>query len=83
MKIVFLGASSFGLRCLKEIFKIPECQVVGVVTSPQNLKISYNQKGVKNYLHESFEPLCNENSIPLIEIEDGMRDDKIFESFDQ
>lgn len=49
MKIVFLGASSFGLRCLNEIINIRGCEVVGVVTSPQNFKISYNPKGVKNF----------------------------------
>ena len=78
MKIVFLGASSFGLRCLNEIINIRGCEVVGVVTSPQNFKISYNPKGVKNYLHENFKPFCSNNNIPLLEIKDGMKDKELF-----
>ncbi len=28
-----------------------ETKAVGVVSSPPNLKMSYNPKGIKNYLH--------------------------------
>ena len=37
MKIVFIGAASFSLKCLKKIVSIPSCKVIGVITSSKNL----------------------------------------------
>ena len=47
VRIVFIGASGFGLQCLQEITSLEECEVVGVITAPSEFKISYSKHKVK------------------------------------
>lgn len=76
--IVFIGSSSFGLKCLKTLLDIEGIKVSGVVTAPQTFSISYNKQGVKNVLHANVGDLCEEKNIPVIEISDGMKGDNLF-----
>jgi len=72
--IVFIGASSFGLKCLERILERGECEVVGVITAPQKFKISYSKDSVTNYLYADFTEFCETREIPCITTETGMRD---------
>ena len=64
MKVVFTGASRFGLRCLASIRSLPCVDVVGVITNDQDFKISYAQQdGVNNVLHANFAEYAEEHDI--------------------
>lgn len=60
MRLVFFGASTFGLRCLATAAAIPECQVVGILTAPERFAISYRPEGVRNVLHADFSGLADQ-----------------------
>jgi len=79
MKVVFIGASQFGLKCLSAINNFNYCQVVGVVTAPKKFSISYQPEGVENVLHADFDSLSKSYDIPCITIDNGMKDDTLFE----
>ena len=79
MKIVFIGASKFGLRCLEDCLNIPEINIAGILTAPPLFKISYSKSKVNNILHADFEELAIKNEIPLMKIEDNMKSEKLFE----
>lgn len=54
MRVIFLGASKFGLRCLQKLYSVSECKVVGIVSGPANFAINYRGTGdtrVTNVLH--------------------------------
>lgn len=79
MKLVFIGASRFGLRCLEICLDLPGLQVVGIVSAPQKFPISYRPSGVVNVLHADVAELANARSIPLLMVENGMNAPSIFE----
>lgn len=74
MKIVFIGSSKFGLKCLKEVFNIPEVSVVGIITNPPTFSISYNKAGVTNVLHDDFHPFAEEKNIPIRDMITNMKE---------
>ena len=78
MKVVFIGASNFGLKCFKTLLKIKQCEVVGAITAPKNFKISYNPNGVKNFLHANLKDYCRSIEVPCYEITTGMKDESLF-----
>jgi len=73
MRVVFIGASKFGLRCLDLIHNHPFCQVVGVVTAPQKFSISYRPEGVTNVLHADIVAYCNKIRMPYTVIAASMK----------
>ena len=78
MRIVFLGASKFGIRCLRAALAATGCDVVGVVTAPKTFSISYRPQGVTNVLHEDAHGLCEAAGIPCLELgAAGMRDEAL------
>ena len=83
MKVVFIGSSSFGLRCLTEIVRLEELKVVGVVTAPSEFKISYSKDKVKNVLHSDFSNFCKSNSIPFKIMKDKMNEDGLFSKVEE
>lgn len=72
MRLVFVGASRFGLRCLESARQLAEWDVVGVVTAPERFSISYNRDGVVNVLHADVESYCLKHSLPCTVIQGGM-----------
>jgi methionyl-tRNA formyltransferase len=74
MRIVFIGASRFGLRCLDSLRDLAGVEIVGAVTAPQRFPISYRPEGVTNVLYADVEDYCRTNGIPCATIADGMRD---------
>jgi len=79
MRIVFVGASQFGLFCLERILSLPEIEVVGVITNPRKFSISYRPSGVVNVLHADFHPLAQQYGIPLWVMEGKMSDPNLIE----
>lgn len=77
--VVFIGASMFGLRCLRALRTLEDITVTGVVTAPQTFSISYKKSGVKNVLHADFADLCENHQIPYAEIKDGMKDEALLQ----
>jgi methionyl-tRNA formyltransferase len=74
MRIVFVGASKFGLRCLEDIAGMKDCPVVGAVTAPRTFAISYRPEGVTNVLHADVEVFCAANQIECATLTQGMND---------
>jgi len=64
VRVVFFGASGFGLRCLKKIGELSGLAVCGVVTAEKQFAISYNPNGVTNLLHADFHEYAEQNAIP-------------------
>lgn len=62
MKIVFIGASKFGLKCLEAIVQTNSCTISGVITAEESFKISYNPEGVKNVLYANFSSYCKDRN---------------------
>jgi methionyl-tRNA formyltransferase len=77
MRIVFVGASKFGLRCLKEMIPLPGCEIVGAITVPQTFPISYRPQGVTNVLHADVKNYCYLNNINCWVMTQGMNDSDI------
>lgn len=80
MRIVFVGASRFGLRCLEKLGALESCSVVGSVTAPETFKISYAPEGVKNVLFADVASLTSSMGAPVIRIKEGMSDPGLLES---
>ena len=78
MKIVFVGASKFGLRCLDHLIHTPDVQVVGVVTKERSFKISYAPSGITNVLHADFESFAVLHRIPVFRLKDSLSDPDLF-----
>lgn len=81
MRVVFVGSSSFGFRCLKQCFKLPDCEIIGVVTNPRTFSISYRPDGVTNVLYEDLRPLAEERGIPVFLMTAKMSDKEVVETF--
>lgn len=79
MRIVFIGASKFGLRSLNELNYLRGCEVVGVVTAPQQFPISYRPEGVFNVLYADVESYCCNQGIPCSVMRQGMKENALLD----
>jgi methionyl-tRNA formyltransferase len=73
VKVVFVGTTKFGKRCLESLSNLKCCELVGVVTSEPEFKISYNNDLVKNVLFSDVSDFCENKSIPKITVTDGVK----------
>ncbi len=80
MRVVFIGASRFGLRCFERLLTISTCEVVGVVTNRERFSISYRPEGVRNVLYADVCPLAEEHGIPYYVMEGKMTEPAVLES---
>lgn len=80
MRIVFIGASKFGLRCLEKISAISDNEIVGIVTNSEVFSISYNPKGVKNVLYADFLSFAEKQKNPVFILKDSMTDPQLIET---
>lgn len=80
MKIVFIGASKFSLRCLERISAISDYKIAGIVTNREVFSISYNQQGVKNILYADLLPFADKQKIPVFVVRDKMTDPQLIET---
>ena len=79
MNIVFIGASTFGMRCLTACIETPEVKVVGVVTAPRTFPISYRPSGVTNLLHADLIALAKPRHIPTAMLSLSMNDPGLYD----
>lgn len=77
LRIVFIGASGFGLRCLEVVTRMPECEVVGVITAPREFRISYRPQGVTNVLHADFAAFAASCGLPCLTMTGKMTDPEV------
>lgn len=75
MRVLFTGASKFGLRCLEEIAKLENIELCGVLTNPSTFSISYNKAGVKNVLHADVLAFAEEHNIPSYCMKENMKEE--------
>jgi len=80
LNIVFIGASTFGLRCLDACFQAANVSVVGVVTAPRTFAISYRQTGVTNVLHADFVTFAQTRHVPVEVLQGSMSDSTLFDT---
>ena len=78
MRLVFIGASTFGLRCFDRALQVLDLQVVGLVTAERSFKISYAPSGVTNVLHADFQSLAALHGIPMMRLKESMSDPALF-----
>lgn len=79
MRVIFIGASSFGLSCLSTIIALPSISVVGVLTGPGIFNISYSSKPVQNILHVDFTRWCSDRALPCYEMLTSMHDEALLD----
>lgn len=79
LRVVFIGASHFGLKCLKKLEQISNCEVVGIVTAPQKFAISYRPSGVTNVLHADIETYARSQGLPFRMLTGKMTDPEILD----
>lgn len=80
MRVVFVGASAFGLRCLERLLQLDSCQVVGVVTAPARFAISYSVGPVTNVRHADIHSAASARGLPVRMLRDRMTDRDLFEN---
>jgi methionyl-tRNA formyltransferase len=80
MRIVFIGASNFGLKCLEACFEIPEVDVTGIITASKTFRISYNPEGVMNVLHADVFELAHTRNVPVKKLELSMNEPGLLEA---
>ncbi|MDQ6757098.1 MAG: methionyl-tRNA formyltransferase [Bacteroidota bacterium] len=77
MKIVFIGATTFGFECLLTIRQNEAIEVVGIISNEQRFSISYNKEGVNNILHKDFENYAERNNILFYRMKENMKESKL------
>jgi methionyl-tRNA formyltransferase len=77
MRVVFIGASSFGLKCLSAIHRLRALSVAGVLTSSRTFSISYSDEPVTNVLHADFVTWAAQHALPCHEMAGSMRDEAL------
>jgi methionyl-tRNA formyltransferase len=78
MRLVFIGASAFGRKCLEACLEIPGVEVTGIVTAPESFRISYSPQGVTNVLYADLFETAQAHSIPVKTLERSMSDSGLF-----
>ena len=75
MRVVFIGASTFGFECLQTIRQIESIEITGVVSNEQTFAISYNKTGVTNVLFKDFSEFTINNHIPFYRLNENMKEE--------
>ena len=77
MRVVFIGASRFGLRCLDAVRALPGIEVVGVVTNAAVFTISYAPEGVTNVLHADVAAYAASAALPCAVMQKSMNEPEL------
>lgn len=77
MRVVFIGASRFGLRCLDVVRALPGMDVVGVVTNAAVFTISYAPAGVTNVLHADIASYAAAAALPCAVMQKNMTEPEL------
>lgn len=77
MRVVFIGASKFGLRCLDLVCQLSGIEIAGVITNKKRFTISYAPEGVDNVLYADFEDYASKHGIPYYVMKNRMSEPEI------
>jgi methionyl-tRNA formyltransferase len=75
MRVVFIGASDLGWTCCDALLSAG-CNVAGILTAPQQFRISWSNAPVMNVRHRSFDDLASRYGIPIETMHTRMADCK-------
>lgn len=76
-KVLFIGASKFGLNCLTAISELQDICICGVISNNETFSISYNKAGVKNVLYADFESFSADKNIPFYRMKNSMQEKEL------
>lgn len=80
MRLVFIGASRFGLACLENLEKVDQLETVGIITNRETFSISYRKEGVKNVNYVDLAPYASKQNIPLYLMQEKMSEPPLLET---
>jgi len=80
VRLVFIGSSRFGLRCLDACLHVSGLNVVGVVTAIQTFKISYRPEGVTNVLFVDLGDFARSKQIPVQTLSQSMQELNLYDT---
>ncbi|OZI15797.1 hypothetical protein CAL18_17640 [Bordetella genomosp. 7] len=83
IRVLFVGASNFGLACLEALFASEEIKIVGILTAPRDFKISYSETGVRNYLHSDIAHQYARSDVPVYVMHGRMNDPALLRFIDE
>jgi methionyl-tRNA formyltransferase len=83
MNLVFIGSSTFGLRCLETCLGLSDVKVVGVVTAPRTFPISYRPEGVANVLHAAVADVAKSHGVAVRTLQRAMNEPELIDAVTQ
>ncbi len=78
MRVVFIGSSRFGLRCLESVNQQANITVSGIITNRQTFTISYAPEGVSNVLYADMATYATLHGIPCYFMQEQMAEPELF-----
>ena len=79
-RVVFVGTSHLGLRCLEALCDSPALAVAGVVSAPETFRISYRPQGVRNVLHANVSAAAAAHGLPSTMLGERMKEPALFDA---
>ena len=76
-RVVFIGASRFGLRCLDAIRSSSTVEAAGVLTVPREFPISYAPQGVSLSSYGDFTAYAADHGLPCHCMSGSMKDPEV------
>lgn len=84
MRVAFLGASAYGVKCLNAILRIEGLEVIGIMTTPEEYVLSYNSgqdsRVMKNDVYTEIHHIGMKEKIPVFVI-GKMNDQRTIDTF--
>ena len=78
MNIVFIGCTTFGMKCLEKCLLLESVNITGIITNERKFKISYSEDRVKNFLYKDFSKIAEKNNLNFITMKNGMKEKELF-----
>lgn len=79
MRIVFIGASRFGLNCLEAVWGLPGIEIAGAITAPPTFA-SGRLKGAANATYADVRGWAGSRGVPSAVVTAGMKDPALVET---
>ena len=77
MKIAVCSSTQFGYRCIRDgLLGLKDVELVGILTTPREINISYSEKPVRLYTHAKFKKLAKRADCELVKLSGKITIDK-------
>ncbi len=76
-RILFIGTTNLSYEVVSSILDESSLEIVGMITSEKNFKISYSLEKVHNYNYRDLSIFSRTKNIPVFEMNNGMSDPKL------